>query len=223
MVFVAEGLLVGQALELLVDGDPGPACAAFVFGTTAREILLTLGHGQKAPAHLVAGAWVTLRFSTTMGLHEARTRVLTVAHDRTVKLGIAQVDRPTIVQRRLYFRVAAALAAQVTVAESASADRVGAKDPKAVTRDISAGGVCLETSLSVSLWDVLAISLETPRAFRKSLPAELACTGRVLRIQETTRSGRTLYLVGVEMVIVAERDRDRWVQLTFDLQRGVQL
>ena len=223
MRFVAEGLLVGQAIEVSLDDDPRGGFVAFVFGTTAREILLTLGHGERAPRGLIAGAALTLRFATTVGLHEARSRVLTVTEDRTVKLGISQVNKPTTVQRRRYFRVPAALAVQVTVTQSSWIDGVGQKDPRAITRDISAGGLCLETTVRVTLGDVLAITLETPRGFRKGLPPELPCAGRVLRVQETSRSGRTLHVLGVEMIIAAERERDRWVQLTFDLQRGVQL
>jgi c-di-GMP-binding flagellar brake protein YcgR len=221
MESVADTLVGGQALELVLDGDPTPL-TAFVFGTTPREILLTLGQGEEAPPALVAGATVTMRFVSGLGLHETRTRVVHVVHDRTVKLGVAQVNRPSVVQRRRYFRVSAALAARATIADSISAPSIGYHDGRAITRDISAGGLCLETSLRVGLGDELSIVLETPRGLRKNLAPELSCRARVLRIQETSRGRRILFLLGLELMFPLERERDRWVQLTFDLQRGVQ-
>jgi c-di-GMP-binding flagellar brake protein YcgR len=128
-----------------------------------------------------------------------------------------------VVQRRRYFRVSAALAVRLTVVHSPSGASVGNHDARTITRDISAGGMCLETSARVTVGDELTVVVETPRGLRKTLPAELPARVRVLRVQETSRSRRTLYVLGVELILAAERERDRWVQLSFDLQRGVQL
>jgi hypothetical protein len=97
----------------------------------------------------------------------------------------------------------------------------GGQDGRAITEDISAGGMRVETILPLAAGDRVRITVETPRGVRKALPDTMVCHARVVRVEQVTRGHRLLSSAGLEFVFHNEDERDRWVQLTFDLQRGV--
>jgi c-di-GMP-binding flagellar brake protein YcgR len=223
-------LLVGQSVALEVDDNdltaadgtarPPGRLDAFVLGTAAREYLLTLSGEGGAPPALRAGQGVTVTFTTTMGLHAARTSVLRITAGKTVVVAIAPFGTVDTQQRRHYFRPVATLPVSVAVTSSALPGSVGKEDPRAVTHDVSPGGLRLETALPVARGDRLTVTVQTPRSVRRSLPAALSCEAVVVRVEPVARRNQNLFSAGVEFQFAAERERDRWVQLTFELQRG---
>ena len=214
---MSEPLLVGQAVELDVDGATPPCrVMGVVVGTPAHELLLSLGGDGQAPPALKAGAPATLSFATTMGFHQARTSVLRVSGTKTILLAVERFAEVSTSQRRQFFRVPTSVVT-VLVGESAR------QEERAQTQDLSAGGMRVDTTMPLAIGDRLRVTVETPRELRKHLPAALVCDAQVVRVEQVTRRNRLLCSAGLQFVFASENERDRWVQLTFELQRGVQL
>jgi c-di-GMP-binding flagellar brake protein YcgR len=220
---VSEQLLVGQAVDLDIEGATPPAkVIGVVAGMPPREILLSLESGAMAPPALQPGVEVTVSFATTQGLHQGRTTVLRVTTGRTVSVALARFGGVSTAQRRQFFRVPASMVVNLTVIAPGAA--ITAKeDTRALTHDISGGGMRVDTVLPLNLGDQVKVTIEVPRGLRKSLPAELSCDAKVMRVEAVVRRNRKLHCVGLQFQFTSENERDRWVQLTFDLQRGVQL
>jgi c-di-GMP-binding flagellar brake protein YcgR len=219
---VSEQLLVGQAVELHVDGATPPMpLTGVVAALPSTEIVVSLPSGAVIPPALQAGVGVTIAFATTMGLHQARSSVLRVSFARIISVALARFADIKVSQRRQFFRVPASLVTVMVV----RANQVGltGKEERTLTQDVSGGGLRLETTLPVTIGDRVQITLQTPRGFRKHLPSEMSCEAKVVRVEQVTRRNRKLLSVGLQFVFATESERDRWVQLSFDLQRGVPL
>jgi hypothetical protein len=214
---MAEGPLIGQAVEVRARGLVlrGVVCSA-----SGAHILVSLGPLPSGPPELPVESAVKLRYATTLGLHELSSHVVSLGGRDNVTLTVAHSSEGQTIQRRNFYRVSACLSVSVNVAHSATAQ--GFADARAITQDISAGGMRLETALRAGLGDQLELVVQTPLNFRRSLPPELACRGRVVRILEEALRGERYASLGVEFKFELERERDRWVQLSFDLQRKVQ-
>jgi hypothetical protein len=215
---MADGPLIGQAVEVRARGLILPGV---VYSAGGPHILLSLGPCPDGPPALAVESAVKLRYATTLGLHELSTYVVSLGGNDNVTLALANTAEGHTIQRRNFFRVSACLSVAVNVAHSETAQ--GFADARAITQDISAGGMRLETALRAGLGDQLELVVQTPRNFRRYLPPELACRGRVVRILQEALRGAHYASLGVEFKFELERDRDRWVQLSFDLQRGVQI
>ena len=219
---MSEQLLVGQAVDLDLEGsDPPARVVGVVVAMPPREILLSLASGAVAPPSLQPGVEVTVSFATTQGLHQGKTTVLRVAPGRTVAVALARFTGVTTAQRRQFFRVPASLVVQLVVASSHAATSAR-EDLRALSHDVSGGGMRVDTVLPLVTGDLVKITVEVPRGLRKNLPAELTCEAKVVRVEPVVRRQRKLYQAGLQFQFSSESERDRWVQLTFDLQRGAQ-
>jgi c-di-GMP-binding flagellar brake protein YcgR len=220
---VSDQLLVGQAVALDIEGASPPAqVIGVVLAMPPREILLSLASGAMAPAALQPGAQVIVSFATTMGLHRGRTAVLRVSPGNTVAVALARFAPVSTAQRRQFFRVSATLMVKLEVGPT-RASSLPHEDARALTQDLSSGGMRVETTLVLSLGDRVKATVETPRGLRKYLPDHMTCEAEVVRVESVMRRNRKLCSAGLRFVFATESERDRWVQLTFDLQRGVQI
>jgi hypothetical protein len=220
---VSDQLLVGQAVELDIEGAAPPTkVIGMVVAMPPREILLSLASGVVAPPALQPGSQVIISFATTLGWHQGRTGVLRVAPGRTVALALARFSGVTTIQRRQFFRVPASLVALLVIGSTRAAT-LGKEDRRALTQDLSAGGMRVDTVLPLTVGDHIKVTVEVPRGLRKNLPPELTCEAKVVRVEPVVRRHRKMSSAGLQFLFATENERDRWVQLTFDLQRGVQL
>jgi hypothetical protein len=220
---VSEQLLVGQLVDLDLEGvTPRARVVGVVVAMPPRELLLSLANGEVAPPALQPGVEVTVSFATTMGLHQGRTKVLRVAPGRTVAVALARFTGVSTAQRRQFFRVPASLVAALVVT-SPHAATTAKEDLRALTQDLSGGGIRVDTVLPLALGDLVRVTVEVPRGLRKYLPPEMSCEAKVVRVESVVRRNRKLFCAGLQFQFATENERDRWVQLAFDLQRGVQL
>lgn len=216
--------MLGQPAELQVEGDDGADWVrGFVLGLPPREIVFSFPGLKALPAAFSPGCSIAVKYWSALGAHFARTELLRLSPGPPLTAATTRLARVETVQRRRFFRVGASLPAQFKVLESAVQGSTGRFEDQAITQDLSAGGVRLETSILLTVDDRLRLSVGTPKSFQRSLPPLLEADCRVVRIQEATRRSRRLFFVSVELLFDAESERDRWVQLTFDLQRGVKL
>jgi c-di-GMP-binding flagellar brake protein YcgR len=185
-------------------------------------VLLSLPSGVVEPPALLAGAPATVSFVTSLGLHQGRSTVLRVQSGRIVAIALARLTSINTSQRRQFFRVSASLVTLLVVGPT-RATSLGKEDARAMTQDLSAGGMRLDTVLPLAVDDQVRVTVHTPRGLRKNLPDTLTCDARVVRAEQVIRRNRKVCSVGLQFLFATEGERDRWVQLTFDLQRGVQI
>jgi hypothetical protein len=219
-------LLVGQLVELELErngSSPPTRIDANVIGLPPREIQLALTNIAALPAGLEVGRQVWIRFSNALGLHQTRCAISRVTPGKALVVALARAPQVETVQRRKFFRVPAALSVRFDVLTSAIPEATGKVEPRGLAQDISAGGIRLESSLLLAVGDWLHVTVQVPRGFRRQLPAELACEARVVRVLELRARNKIAYGLGLEFEFASESERDRWVHLTFDLQRGVQI
>jgi c-di-GMP-binding flagellar brake protein YcgR len=220
---VSDQLLVGQAVELDIEGTEQPVrVMGVVVAMPPREVLLSLASGVMAPPALQPGVQVTVTFATTLGLHEGRTTVVRVAPSHAVAVALARFSAVRTSQRRQFFRVQASLVVRLLVTSSHAAT-AAKEDARALSQDLSGGGMRVDTILPLVAGDLVKATVEVPRGLRKHLPAEMTCDAKVVRVDPIVRRHRKMHSAGLQFQFTSESERDRWVQLTFDLQRGVQL
>ena len=220
---MSQNLLVGQAVKLEIAGAHPPQV---VMGVLVRlpppEVVMSLGQGVTAPRGLVPGAAVAVTFTTDQVFAKASTKVTRVLGERVASVALepfAQVDTS---MRRRFFRVPASLLTLLVVSSARGAE-VGKKDARALTQDVSAGGMRVETVLALAVGDRVQVTVETPRGLRKTFPATMVCEAEVVHATLVVRKGGQLYSAGLQFVLAADSEQERWLRLTFDLQRGAQL
>jgi hypothetical protein len=214
-------LKVGQAVELEVDGTrPRLKLPALVQSSELGECVLSLPMTDCPPEPLVPDAPVTLRFGTSMGHHEVRSSVVEVIPGKRVDVVLGAFHSERTAQRRSHFRTSANLAVELSVLASKTA-KLGEQDRRAISLDISGGGMRVETALTVALEDRLGVVVRVPQKLHTALPPVLICEARVVRIEPIIRRGLDLFRVALQFSIRREPERDPFVRLTMDLERGL--
>lgn len=139
------------------------------------------------------------------------------AFDRVFQDGIAILKvRPvsTIekIERRSFFRMLCSLEVEYRVVEVFPIENTGAETyTRAVTRDISGGGVCLVLDTKLKPGTLLEAFMKLGRRIR--------FVGVVARSIEFREKGKLLYETGVEFKFIENRDRERIISYVFETQR----
>jgi Tfp pilus assembly protein PilZ len=122
---------------------------------------------------------------------------------------IRDTGRRVAVQRREYFRVAAAVPVALSVTASPSSTRVMGELVAVTTADLSGGGLQLETDHVLVVGDELELSLGLPTRM-----IHVAAT-----VTRVTGVRDSIQLVGVELGPMLERDRAELVRFVHDVER----
>lgn len=216
-----KALKVGQVLDLEIEKtQPRVRLKATVQKYEMGECEVTLNEMDAPPPELTAGVEIQARFCTAQGFHEGSSTVLKVRPAQPPEVLLDAFRRETHRQRRAYFRTSAYLPCQVTVLVSKKI-KAGESDRRAISLDISGGGIRIETSLGVIPEDLLTVVVRVPQKLQPALPAILLSEGKVLRVVDVVRQGRDLHQIAVAFQIKREVDRDPWVHLAMDLERGL--
>lgn len=195
-----------------------------VMGMTPQEVTVAFPDLSGIPSSYSSGRALLVKFWSHLGIHHAKSVIV-----RTGGLGthpgmvIQRFGSFETVQQRRYFRVVTSLQAAFAVLKSAYQEAQGRKDVRAATRDISAGGMSFETSLRLAPGDLVRITVTPPKMAQKLFPNPLEADAKVVRAGDTEKGAKNLYGIGVEYLFTVEAERDRWVQFTFELQRGLRL
>jgi hypothetical protein len=216
-----KALKVGQGLQLEIgNAQPPVRLQALVQRSELGEVEVALNDVGEAPPEVVPGAEVYAKFCTPAGFHEARSTVVKVEPGRPPSLVLDSFRGETTRQRRAFFRTSAYLPCEISILASKKT-KAGEADRRAVTLDVSGGGIKLETSLSVIPDDRVGIVVRVPDKLQPALPAVLVVEAKVLRVVEIVRGGRDLNQVAAAFQIKREVDRDPWVHLAMDIERGL--
>jgi c-di-GMP-binding flagellar brake protein YcgR len=190
---------------------------AFVVASDERETKLTLRPMEGESFMVAPGAKLKVRFLNDFGIHGGHCHVVRVAHNESVELTVGPLLNVTTLQRRDYFRVSVALSAQITVVRSTVANFEGNVDREVTTVDVSAGGAKVTTAFALEPDDRVRFTVFVPSDLQLKLPHLLTCDARVLRREDI---GDNRYRLAMQSSFPRETERDKWVQLTLNLQRG---
>jgi PilZ domain len=202
----------------LPGSDPPLRFRGMVTANEAGECTFAVRAPEEGPFPIGRGAPLTLRFVSALGLHIGGCYVVRLTRGGPeIELTASEPTTLETIQRRAFYRVSAALPVQLVVLESTVDDLDGAVDRQAITVDLSAGGIKVTTALALEVDDLVRFTLVVPPEFRFNLPDFLACDAHILRREE---AGLDRYRVAMQSVLRNEIDRDKWVQLTLNLQRA---
>ncbi len=176
--------------------------------------MLAFPNYKELPGVMV-GANTVLSVWDGFGLHKGKSRLLVVT---TKPYPGAIIERPrTYVtqQKRDYFRLATSLAitvAPVTAPAEASPFR-------AVTEDISAGGLRFRTLEPLIVGSDLRLGVDFPSGEQPISHELVSLHGRVLRVSSIKIDEESQFVVSCKFERVRDAERDRLVKLLLDLQR----
>ena len=208
-------LRVGQDIRLsMQDAIPQVELQGSILQLGKRQLMLAFPHYRELPGVMV-GANAMLSVWDGFGLHRGRSRMLVVT---TTPYPGAIIERPrTFItqQKRGYFRLATSLA--ITFAPLTSAAM--SQPLRAVTEDISAGGLRFRTLEALGVGADLRLGVDFPRGDQGASHELVALDGRVVRVTEVKVDDESQYTVSCQFERVRDVERDRLVKLLLDLQR----
>lgn len=207
-------LRVGQDIRLSIpDALTERELQGSILQLGKRQLMLAFPQYRELPG-LTSGANAVLSVWDGFGLHRARSRLLVVT---TQPYPGAIIERPrlfTTQQKRGYFRLATSLA--ITFAPlTAEASQL----LRAVTEDISAGGLRFRTLAPLVVGANLRLGVDFPRGDQAQSHELVALDGRVVRVTEVKVDDESQQTVSCQFERVRDIERDRLVKLLLDLQR----
>jgi hypothetical protein len=217
-----EGQLVtGQWVEILaVDPALHQRLSGFVLSLRPTEMLVTFPDLLDIPLWLEFGGEVTIRHGSRFGQHTGQVRILRVAVGPPPSVVLERMTQIETEQRRRCHRVPACLPIGIRVTESTRTELIGQEESRARTRNISASGILVETSLPVTVGDVVALTIEGLGLAAATLQPRYVIRGRVVRVEALDSSSRRSKCAGVELVPESEASRTQWAQFAIELQRN---
>jgi len=208
-------LRVGQDIRLSVQSASTQGeLRGSILQLGKRQLMLAFPHYRELP-NVMVGANAVLSVWDDFGLHSGRSRMLVVT---TTPYPGAIIERPrafTTQQKRGYFRLATSLALTFAPLTAAST----ALPLRAVTEDISAGGLRFRTLEPLVIGADLRLGVDFPRGDQGASHELVALDGRVVRVTEVKVDEESQYTVSCQFERVRDVERDRLVKLLLDLQR----
>lgn len=117
------------------------------------------------------------------------------------------------IERRSFFRMDCELEIQYRVVGDLPEEGITGTGPliKAVTRDISGGGVCLVAETKLQRGTKIEAFLKLNR--------EIRFIGIIAGVREVKEKGKILYNTGVEFKFIDNKDREKIISYVFETQR----
>ena len=180
-------LVLGQWAEIFASGSLTPL-HGFVFSLRPGQVLFTFPDLLAAPAGLEAGHDVVVRYATRTGRHTGHASILRVAGGPPVTAALQRLVRVETEQRRQFPRIRVRLPATLAAKEESPQAAGEPSDARARVRDLGASGASVETSLPLAAGD--DVNLTVPESARTTARHARQVAGKVLRVEERTKSKR---------------------------------
>jgi hypothetical protein len=159
---------------------------------------------------------VVVRYVSPLGRHEAFSFVVQMGAGNPLSLTLGKLDGLKTFQQREHFRAFASLPLELAVVEAKIEELKAQIDVRALSIDVSAGGLRVDTRLAVGVDDRLRVLLRLPKDLRTGgLPDLLSVEARVVRSDQTASDQ---FRVAMQSRFARELERDKWAQLTLNLQ-----
>jgi c-di-GMP-binding flagellar brake protein YcgR len=211
-MYQITGLNVNQLVELeILTGEMQGVYRSRVENITKNCIVLGAPLDKGTPIPLRAGTLVRVNYHDEKATYSFETEV----SDRDMGVGpTISTARPLSIkrtQRRNFVRLDSNLSLVFNII-SDELDEAG-KPLKGLTLDISGGGTRFESNLSLPEGIVLEMNINLPRI------GTVSALGKVVRTTATKNSVKKHYIIGVQFMIIEEKERDKIIRYIFDKQR----
>lgn len=130
------------------------------------------------------------------------------------ELPVIRVKKPTEVkrtQRRNFVRFDTKLKVSFNIVRNEIADYEQTYSGQTV--DISGGGIMLATTATINKEDIVDLIINIPNI------GNISAMGKVVRVMEKNIQGHEILLLGIDFIVIEERDRDKIVRFIFEKQR----
>ncbi|HET6148554.1 MAG TPA: PilZ domain-containing protein [Polyangia bacterium] len=197
-----------EASDLTIEGT--------IFAVDAERVAIRF-RDQALPLlpRLPLDTPVAMKIWDRYGMNRAETTVHAIIEDGgsgAIILGAPSGFVGT--QTRRFFRVAARL--ELTL-ERVVAEAAQSRPERALSCDVSAGGVAFFSDISFEIDDRVSVTMILPREVAGLSGEPQKFEARVVRSESSDQSGRRFF--GVEFQNVTARQRDRMVETMLGLQR----
>jgi hypothetical protein len=214
-----EALLVaGQWVEIRTAGST-VALRGFVFSIRAGEVLFTFPDLAACPEGLAAGHGVEVRYASRTGRYKGQADILRVAKGPPVTVAVQHLTGLETEQRRRYPRISLKIPATLVAGELSDPVDNSQSDARARVRNLGAGGMLLETSLSLAAGDKVNVLLPQSAKAMANHNGSRQVAGKVLRVEKGSTSGRGPRVASVELSFNSDDERDGWARLVLAQQR----
>ena len=209
-------LVLGQWAEIFANGSLTPL-HGFVFSLRPGEVLFTFPDLLAAPDGLEAGHDVVVRYASGPGRHTGHAAILRVSGGPPGTAALQRLVRVETEQRRRFSRLSVRLPATLAARDESPQEVSEQSDARASVRNLSAGGVSVETSLPLAAGD--GVNLTVPEKARTVAKNARRVAGKVLRVEKSGKRKRAPRVASVEFSFTSDDERNAWAQLVLALRR----
>jgi hypothetical protein len=208
-----------QLVRLAVSQEPGaPLLQGIVQRVDPGAFLVVLNEDTPLPPQVQAGAAVVLEVLTLQGVSTAKTTLVEL--DKKVPRGL-WLSSPRVfegAEQRAFLRINIAKTFAFTVQTSDVPAHLKWKNVSAVSKDLSAGGMCFETAHELAVGDIVALQWDTAVPPAKA-PALVDLKAKILRAVPAAQQTPPKFAYAVIFVEIPERHRSQLMRYVFQLQR----
>jgi len=214
----SDALQLNQNVYVHLGGtDDAVSYPGIVARITESAVSIRFPDLQALPAGATVGSTALLKIPNNCGVQSAACEVLEAGQTPIVYIKVAAPQHLTISQNRKFFRLPLFIKAKLTVKVSKNQALSGKSDPNAMTEDISAGGLRLNSTLVLEVGDTAVIALRLP--LRRGEDGDFTSPCVVRRVVANPDKANKPFQIGVEFNSANRRDEDALMAAMFELQR----
>lgn len=216
-----DQLVTGQWVEIVV-GEPTDAArlCGFVLSLRPNEMLLTFPDLLSPPEGLEVGQLVTVQHTNSNVRHSGKVHILRLAMGPPFSVALERLAHMDTEMQRRASRISVSLPVTARVRRSEISGNQGQVEKRARTRNVSSTGMLIETSLRVTIGDILDLTISGLGLGQTPFLDPYQLSGRVVRMEALNATSKRAYGVAVELVPETEEVRQRWVQFALELQHS---
>ncbi len=200
---------VNQPLYVCYGGAGDIELQGIVRESSDEETHITLPDVPTLPGFFKENFPVSLKLIDQFGVHQGETKILRTVTKPSLGIVVTPPGQYQTKQDRKFYRIPQAIPLQISVLADSTKNNV-----RAVSEDISAGGIQFETELPLEIIDQVQVRFEM--TLRGQKPEDVRLKSKIVRVKELSPERR---LVAIEFLDVNERQREQMVRWVFDLQR----
>ena len=219
-VDLASGdIQLNQCVYVHIRGADGTVSyPGIVARITKRNISIRFPDLKALPKGTTAGSTALLKIPNNCGALCANCAVLEANSTPIVYIKLVAPRNFTIDQNRKFFRQQLFIKAKLEVTEAKSQSLLGAIDESAMTEDISAGGVRVNSTLALEVGDIAVITMRLP--LRSGEEGDIISPGIVRRVAVNSNKASKPFQVCFEFNVANRREEDSLMAAMFELQRS---
>ena len=168
------------------------------------------------------GARVTVQLTNPQGLHHVDATIMDFTRLMPIEATLGDFGKVRTTQRRAYFRTQVELPLAVAVVAS-KVVKLGLQDRRGTLVNLAGGGLCLDSVLHPDVGDRVVVRVAVPTKLQAAIAPFLQCDGEVVRIEPMMRGEREQFRMAIRMLVRRDIERDPWVRLALDIQRGAHI